>query len=94
MEGSTGTNATDVFVRQDNHSWYLAVFNYTSSDAIKTLSLNRLAMAGSYVAQDLWSGAVSAVGGTAWHVSLGARQAKLFRLRSGSTRVVGPTNAS
>jgi alpha-galactosidase len=94
VEGNTGTNATDVFVRQDGNIWYVAVFNYTSSGAIKNLSLSRLGITGSHVAQDLWSGAVSAVTGTPWHVSLGARQAKLFRLRSGSTNVVGPTHRS
>ena len=94
VEGNTGTNATDVFVRQDGNTWYVAVFNYTSSGAIKNLSLSRLGITGSHVAQDLWSGAVSAVTGTTWHVNLGARQAKLFRLRSGRTRVVGPTHRS
>jgi len=94
VEGNTGTNATDVFVRKDDNSWYVAVFNYTSSSAIKTLSLSRLGITGSYLAQDLWSGAMSAVSGTTWHVGLSARQAKLFRLRSEGTSVVGRTNPS
>jgi alpha-galactosidase len=85
VEGNTGTNATDVFVRQDGSAWYVAVFNYTASNAIKTLNLTRLGITGSYVAQDLWSGALGAVSGKTWHVSLGARQAKLFRLGAGST---------
>ena len=94
VEGNTGTNGTDVFVRQDGNNWYVAVFNYASSSVIKTLGLNRLGIAGSYMAQDLWSGVVSAVSGPTWEVSLGARQAKLFRLRSGGTNVVGPTHPS
>jgi alpha-galactosidase len=85
VEGNTGTNATDVFVRQDGSAWYVAVFNYTASNAIKTLNLTRLGITGSYVAQDLWSGALAAVSEKTWHVSLGARQAKLFRLGAGST---------
>jgi alpha-galactosidase len=94
VESNTGTNATDVFVRQAGSTWYVAVFNYTSSSATKTLRLSRLGITGSYVAQDLWSGAVSDVSGTTWHVRLGARQAKLFRLRSGSTSRVGPINST
>ena len=35
---------------------------------------------------------VSAVNGPTWSVSLGSRQAKLFRLGSGSTSATGPTN--
>jgi hypothetical protein len=94
LEGNTGTNATDAFVCQDGSTWYVAVFNYTSASVIKGLSLRRLGITGSYAAQDLWSGAMSAVSGMTWQVSLGARQAKLFRLRSGSTSAVGPTNPS
>ncbi len=92
VEGNTGTNATDVFARQDGNTWYVAVFNYGSFSVIKSLSLNRLGITNSYVAQDLWSGAVSGVSGTTWYVGLGARQAKLFRLGSGNTSAVGPTN--
>jgi alpha-galactosidase len=85
VEGNTGTNATDVFVRKDGSAWYVAVFNYTASNDVKTLNLTRLGITGSYVAQDLWSGAPAAVSGKTWHVCLGARQAKLFRLGGGST---------
>ena len=92
VEGNTGTNAADVFVRQDGSTWYVAAFNYTGSNVIKLLNLNRLGITGNYVAADLWSGAVSAVSGTTWSVSLGAKQAKLFRLGTGSTSAVGPTN--
>lgn len=92
VEGNTGTNAVDVFVRQNGSTWYVAVFNYTSSSVVKSLSLSRLGISGSYVAQDLWTGFVSAVSGTTWNVSLGAKQARLFRLGSGPTTAVGPTN--
>jgi hypothetical protein len=92
VEGNTGTNPTDVFVCQDGSTWYVAVFNYTASSVIKSLNLSRLGITGSYVAQDLWGGAVFTVSGTTWSVSLGARQAKLFRLGSGNTSAAGPTN--
>jgi hypothetical protein len=92
VEGNTGANATDTFVRQDRGTWYVAVFNYTMSSANKSLNLARLGISGTYTAMDLWSGTMSAVSGTTWNVGLGARQAKLFRLGSGNTSVIGPTN--
>jgi len=90
VEGNTGTNATDTFVRQDGGTWYIAVFNYTTSSANKSLNLARLGISGTYTAEDLWSKTLFTVSGTTWNVSLGSRQAKLFRLGSGSTSAVGP----
>jgi alpha-galactosidase len=92
VEGNTGTNATDVFVRHDGSTWYVAVFNYTSSPTFKTLNFARLGISGAYTAQDLWSGALSTITGPTWIVTLGARQAKLFRLGTGPTTALGPTN--
>jgi hypothetical protein len=82
IEGNTGTNASDVFVRQDGGAWYIAVFNYAASSATKNLSLPRLGISGTYTAKNLWDGTFSPVTGTNWTVNLGARQAKLFRLIS------------
>jgi hypothetical protein len=92
VEGNTGTNAADVFVRQDGGTWYVAVFNYTTSTVNKTLNLARLGISGTYKAVDLWSGSSTTVSGTIWNVNLGARQAKLFRLGSGATSAAGPSN--
>jgi len=92
VEGNTGANASDVFVRRDGNTWYVAVFNYSSSSATKTLNLARLGIAGIYTAVDLWSGALSSMSGSTWNVNLGARQAKLFRLGAGVTTAAGPTN--
>jgi hypothetical protein len=94
VEGNTGTSATDVFFRQDNGTWYVAVFNYSSSSKVKNVNLSRVGISGSYTAQDLWSGALSTVSGTTWSVSLGAKQAKLFRLGSGPTAAAGPDDQS
>ncbi len=91
VEGNTGTNAADVFVRQDGSTWYVAVFNYSAFGVSKALNLARLGISGSYTAVDLWSGASTTVSGTTWNVGLGARQAKLFRLGSGVTSAVGPS---
>lgn len=93
VEGNTGKNASDVFVRQDNNTWYVAVFNYSDFGTTKNLNLARLGISGTpYTAVDLWSGNVSTVNVTTWNVNLGARQAKLFRLGKGSTSAIGPTN--
>ncbi|HWI56819.1 MAG TPA: immunoglobulin domain-containing protein, partial [Bacillota bacterium] len=43
---------------------------------------------------DLWNGALSSVSGTTWTVNLGAKQAKLFRLGSGTTSAAGPNSQS
>ncbi len=82
VEGNTGTNSADVFVREDGSTWYVAAFNYTSTSVVKTLNLLRMGFSGTYTALDLWSGSFSTVTGASWNVNLGARQAKLFRLTS------------
>jgi len=94
VEGNTGTGPSTLFVRQDGSTWYVAVFNYTASAVNPSLNLARLGIAGTYTAVDLWSGATSTVSGATWSVSLGAMQAKLFRLGTGSTTVVGPVSQS
>jgi hypothetical protein len=80
VEGNTGTNSTEVFVRQDGSTWYVAVFNYAASNVNKSLDLARLGISGTYTAMDLWDGTLSTVTGATWNVTLGARQAKVFRL--------------
>ncbi len=92
VEGNTGTGASDVFVRRDGGTWYVAVFNYSISSTNKSLNLARLGISGTLTAVDLWNGSASTVSGTTWNVSLGSYQAKLFRLGSGSTSATGPTN--
>lgn len=92
VEGNTGTSPSDVFVRQAGGNWYAAVFNYAATNVTKTLNLSRMGISASYTAVDLWSGAVSSVGGTSWTINLGANQAKLFELGSGSTSVSGPVS--
>jgi len=57
----------------------------------QNLNLARLGISGTYTAWDLWSGATSTISGTTWTISLGSRQAKLFRLGSGITTAAGPT---
>ncbi|MGF7144526.1 hypothetical protein HNQ56_002957 [Anaerotaenia torta] len=61
VEGNTGDQACDTFIRQDEEgaAEYLAVFNYSASDKkVKELKLERLGLDPDrdYVLQDLWSG--------------------------------------
>ncbi|HEX7652199.1 MAG TPA: autotransporter-associated beta strand repeat-containing protein, partial [Verrucomicrobiae bacterium] len=94
VEGNTGSGPSTLFVRQDGNTWYVAVFNYTAFAANPSLNLARMGIAGTYTAVDLWSGAISTVSGTTWSVSLGAKQAKLFRLGTGNTTAMGPVSQS
>jgi len=81
IEGNTGTSAVDRFVRQDGDTWLIAVFNYSTSSSAKTVDLTRAGLpAGSYRAVNLWDGSASTVSGSL-STTLGARQARLFRLR-------------
>lgn len=64
VEGNTGTGAADLFVLEDKKGeFYLAVFNYTHHDAVKTIDLKRAGMADSAngIVEDLWSGKRMAV---------------------------------
>jgi hypothetical protein len=92
VEGNTGTNPAEVFVRQQGETWYAAVFNYTAFPVNRSLNLSRVGIPAGLTAVDLWSGTLSTVSGATWNVNLGARQAKLFRLGAGQTTATGPTN--
>lgn len=81
IEGNSGTSAVDRMVRQDGDTWLIAVFNYSTSSSAKTIDLARAGLpTGSYRAVNLWDGSTSTVSGTL-STTLGARQARLFRLR-------------
>ncbi len=93
VEGDTGTSASQVFVRQDGDTWYVAAFNYAGSTANRVMNLARLGITNApYTAVDLWTGASTVVNGPTWSVTLGSQQAKLFRLGSGTTSATGPVN--
>jgi alpha-galactosidase len=81
LEGNTGTNAVNIFVRQDGATWNIAVFNYTASAANETVSLSRAGLPpGTYSATDLWARTTTTVSSGSWNVSLNAKQSKLFQL--------------
>ncbi|HXA45016.1 MAG TPA: hypothetical protein VNZ25_05880, partial [Candidatus Angelobacter sp.] len=81
VEGNTGSDASSIFVRQENASaWSIAVFNYTASATNESVDLSRAGLpATNYLATDLWTGTTSSVSNS-FTVSLNSKQAKLFRL--------------
>ena len=84
-DGNTGTSAANLFSLQNGSNWYVAVFNYATAATNITVSLAHVGVpAGSYIANDLWSGAASLVTGS-WNVSLNAAQSKLFELSTANT---------
>jgi hypothetical protein len=85
VDGASGTGAASILERQDGSNWNLAVFNYTSSAANKTVDLVSAGLPpGIFVATNLWDGTTSTVSNS-FNVSLSAKQAKLFRLALVST---------
>ena len=80
VDGATGTGAADILSRQDGKNWNTAVFNYNSSSANQTVSLDSAGLpAGIFVATNLLDGMTATVSNSL-SVSLNAKQAKLFRL--------------
>ncbi|MGO8991813.1 MAG: alpha-galactosidase [Polyangiaceae bacterium] len=81
VEGNTGTGPGDLFVLQDGGTFYLAVFNFTTSTVTQSVSLARAGLNGgqSYSVTDLWTGATSTAKGT-MPVSLPGGYARLFSL--------------
>ncbi len=87
VEGYTGSSAVNTFVRQDDTTWCLAVFNYASNSVARTVDLNRAGLPpGNYVMTNLWDGTTAMVAGSL-NVNLNAKQAKLFRLAGPSLPV-------
>lgn len=80
VENNTGTSPANVFVGQNDTTWYLAIFNYGSSALNTNVNLGRAGIAGVFSAMDLWSGSATPVTGTTFPVSLNAKQSKLFKL--------------
>jgi hypothetical protein len=90
VEGNTGSNAADTFVRQEGSNWCIAVFNFTSNAVNKTVNLTRAGLpSGTYFATNLWDGTTLVATGSL-SVSLNPKQSKLFRLSA----YIPPNSAS
>ncbi|REE69738.1 carbohydrate binding protein with CBM6 domain [Paenibacillus taihuensis] len=81
VEGNTGTAAADQFVLKDKKDYYLAVFNYTQENVVKTIDLARAGIpSGAKVtATDLWTNTSQQITGP-FTVSLGAAQSMLYKI--------------
>ena len=83
VEGNTGEQACDSFVRRDGDgSFYLAVFNFSAGEKKRMeLSFDRLGLDGTadYLVRDLWSKEETAARGML-SVFLEEAQPKLFRI--------------
>ena len=87
VEGNTGNSAVNIFVRMEDTTWCLSIFNYDANSVVRTVDLNRAGLPpGNYVVTNLWDGTASKVGGSL-NVNLNAKQAKLFRLAGPSQPV-------
>jgi len=82
VEANTGTAPSDVLTLADGGSYYVAVFNFSSTPETKTVDLGRAGLdsAADYVATDLWTGAATTAHGTLT-VTLDPGFARLFALR-------------
>jgi alpha-galactosidase len=67
VEGNTGSSAPDLFVLENQGTAYLAVFNFTTASANRTIDLARVGLDGTktYSVTDLWTGSTSTAKGTA-----------------------------
>lgn len=81
LEGNTGNKAADAFVLQDGATHYLAVFNFGTQEATRTIDLARAGLSGSmeYKVSELWSGGKNGGGSSAIFAAT-ARQSVLVRL--------------
>ncbi len=77
-EGNTGTSAATVFTSQQAGTWYVAVFNYSTSASITNIDLNRAGISNATIAADLWNGTFIPAVGNSLTVSLDGAQGRLF----------------
>lgn len=82
VEGDTGDRAADVFIRQENGAYDLAVFNFSfDSPATKRIPLHRIARSlRQAVVTDLWSNNSLGQISEALQVALAPAESKLLRL--------------
>lgn len=94
VEGATGDEPSDIFVYEDEGAYYLAVFNLSGSDAVKTVNLARSGLNAdvSYKARDLWTRQEQVVKGS-FTVNLKKNQSTIFKLvKNNSSNHTGNTN--
>jgi alpha-galactosidase len=80
VEGDTGLGAAKLFVWGDDRRFYLAAFNYSTTNEDFSVDFNRIGLktAGPVEAKELWSGAVSRVSNP-MRIKLNPADAALFQ---------------
>lgn len=92
VEGNSGTGAVNTLVLKDGSTFYIAVFNYGSSNATVGVDLARAGLDGTaaYDAAELWSGENATARGTL-EAAVNAKGAKLYKLTPAVTTPTGPS---
>ncbi|MGH9618205.1 MAG: carbohydrate-binding protein [Bryobacteraceae bacterium] len=85
LEGNTGDRAADVFVRENNGTYYVAIFNFSfDAPAIKQIPIDRIArplsQRGSVGITDVWTNRSLGRSSGTLRVSIGPAESKLLRL--------------
>lgn len=81
VEGNTGKLTTEVFEQKIGNNWYIAVLNYSDMPKNYALPLKRLGVKnGNYKLQDVFTGQNSEVKNNSIILSLGAKDARLFKI--------------
>lgn len=83
VEGNTGTKAADLFVLEDQGTYYLAVFNYTQNPEQRQIDLKRAGIpvqdGASVQVTDLWTGE-KVTAGAMLNVTLKSAESKLYQI--------------
>lgn len=81
LEGNTGKLTTEVFEQKIGNNWYIAVLNYSNMPKNYALPLQRLGVKnGNYKLQDVFTGQNSEVKNNSIILSLGSKDARLFKI--------------
>ncbi|QGK74507.1 alpha-galactosidase [Flavobacterium sp. SLB02] len=81
LEGNTGKLTTEVFEQKIGNNWYIAVLNYGNMPKNYALPLQRLGVKnGSYKLQDVFTAQNSEVKNNSINVSIGSKDARLFKI--------------
>ncbi|HEY5583070.1 MAG TPA: CBM35 domain-containing protein [Ruminiclostridium sp.] len=81
VEYNTGSSASDEFVMQDGSDYYLAIFNYGSSDVTKAIDFARAGIPSNkkYTVTNLWDNTCTTEA-SSMNVTLSSNQSKLLKL--------------
>jgi hypothetical protein len=83
VEGNTGAQPGDVYVKTIGDSCYVAVFNFTNDSKTYNIPLSRLGLGGHYTATELFSNTLVDVN-ESLSISLPASDAAVYRLYVGA----------